>query len=115
MNLNLIKDDFIREIVDELKKVPIEFRVHIETHIDLQKLLAEHLNYLITNNFSLLISVLYRLDISEKKLKTLLNNSVNTPAGEIIAHMIIERQLQKIAARRSFSSKTGNIPEDEKW
>ena len=77
--------------------------------------LAEHINFLIGKDFQKLISILYRVDISEKKLKTMLDENQNTDAGKLIASLLIERQLQKIKTRREFSRRDNNIDENEKW
>ena len=110
----MTKNENIEKVVDELKKSLLELPAQIYSYNDLHKMLSDHINLLITNNFSRLIAVLYRVDISEKKLKQLLLSSPNTAAGDIIAKMIIERQLQKIEARKLF---TGNnrFSDEEKW
>lgn len=76
--------------------------------------LAAHINRLITDDFSGLINLLYRLDISEAKLKKLLSEHPEEDAGRIIAELIVERQQQKLQARQQFHREE-NIPEDEKW
>lgn len=80
----------------------------------LQRLLADHINQLIQFNFEKLISLLYRIDVSEAKLKNLLQQG-NENAGKIIADAIIERQLQKIKSRQQYSQRDNNINEEEKW
>lgn len=77
--------------------------------------LAVYINGLIVNDFSKLIFILYRLDISEKKLKQLLNDNAQYDAGAIIADMIIERQKQKIKLRKQFTAKDTDIPEEDRW
>src|SRR6266481_6266553 len=76
--------------------------------------LAAELNRLIQHDFNRLISGLYRLDVSESKLKYLLQNNPAEHAGAIIADLIIERQVQKIKSRREFSRRDDNISEEEK-
>ncbi|RTL58257.1 MAG: hypothetical protein EKK37_07925 [Sphingobacteriales bacterium] len=76
--------------------------------------LAAYINSLINNNFQQLIRHLYRIDINEGKLKTLLKENQGEDAGRIIAKMIIDRQIQKIKIRSSFPS-ANDIPGDEKW
>ncbi|MBN8719456.1 MAG: hypothetical protein J0H85_08430 [Sediminibacterium magnilacihabitans] len=76
--------------------------------------LAARINRLITDDFSGLINLLYRLDISEAKLKKLLSEHPQEDAGKIIAELIVERQQQKLQARQQFH-REDNIPEDEKW
>ncbi|CAN5722542.1 hypothetical protein BH10BAC2_BH10BAC2_42420 [soil metagenome] len=77
--------------------------------------LADYIHQLIDNDFEKLISILYRLDVSEKKLKTLLAERSAEDAGLLIANAIIERQLQKIASRKKYTHNTKDIPEEEKW
>jgi len=77
--------------------------------------LAQYINGLITTNFSKLIYLLYRLDISEQKLKQLLAGQPQTDAGLLIANMMIERQQQKIQLRKQFKTGSNNISEEERW
>jgi hypothetical protein len=80
----------------------------------LLKRLSVEVNHLIQADFHRLIAILYRLDISELKLKRTLEENTDKDAGELIAMLIIERQLQKIHMRQSFKPQQ-DIPEDEKW
>ena len=76
--------------------------------------LADHINRLVQYDFQKLVSILYRIDVSESRLKLLLKENPTTDAGIIIADMMIERQLQKIKSRREFR-RDENISDDEKW
>ena len=105
----------IQEVIAALDKCQLPISTPVTTSNQLHEVLAERLNFLVTNNFSLLISILYRLDISEKKLKQCLKDSKGNTAGDIIAALIIERQLQKIQSRQNFSQNSSDIPEEEKW
>jgi len=64
---------------------------------DLNPALAAYINELILTNFERLVQLLYRIDVSEEKLKKLLRQNPESDAGVIIASLIIERQKQKIA------------------
>ncbi len=77
--------------------------------------LAEEINELIKNNFDRLVQILYRIDISETRLKQVLSNNPNEDAGKIIAALLIERELQKIKSRQQFSQKDGDFSDEEKW
>jgi hypothetical protein len=81
---------------------------------DLLKSLSGQINHLIQADFHRLISILYRLDISESKLKQTLEENTDNDAGELIAMLVVERQLQKIRTRQSFKPQQ-DIPEDDKW
>jgi hypothetical protein len=81
---------------------------------ELRSLLSGHIHQLINNNFNKLISILYRVDVSEIKLRQLLQDNPAEDAGKIIAELIIDRQWQKIKNRKDSGS-IPDIPEDDKW
>lgn len=85
-----------------------------DTRPALLKRLAMQINHLIQADFHRLVACLYRLDISELKLKQTLEENTDKDAGELIATLVVERQLQKWKTRQQFKS-SGNIPDDEKW
>jgi hypothetical protein len=80
----------------------------------LQKL-EEKINSLLIEDFDRLISILYRMDVSELKLKQLLKENQAEDAAKIIALLMIERQAEKIKSRQQFSQRDNNIDENEKW
>ena len=82
---------------------------------ELKEKLSQYINELIRTNFQKLITLLYRIDISEPKLKALLHENFDADAAVIIADLIIERQLQKIKSSQQFSQRDKNIDENEKW
>jgi hypothetical protein len=82
---------------------------------EMHRRLAIYINDLIERDFQKLISILYRLDVSEEKLKSLLLKNEGEDAGIIIAHLIIERQLQKIKSRQQFSKRDDIIKDEEAW
>ena len=77
--------------------------------------LADKINELVDTQFQKLVSILYRMDVSETKLKQLLNDNPGTDAGLIIADLMIERQEEKIRSRQQFTKRDENIDDDEKW
>ena len=92
--------------IDLLEKISFE---------EIREQLSQNVNDLIVNDFQKLVSLLYRIDVSESKLKQLLKEENHEDAGKIIADMIIERQLQKIKTRQQFKQPDKNIDESEKW
>ena len=68
----------------------------------LRQKLASWVAELIDRDFNELVRILYRVDINENKLKFLLKEKVGEDAAYIIADLLIERQLQKIATRKQF-------------
>lgn len=87
-----------------------------ETDSDLRfRQLADKINDLLINDFDRLIAILYRMDVSDIKLKNLLKNNPGEDAGKIIAELMVERQAQKIKSREQFTQKKDDIDENEKW
>ncbi|WP_336515125.1 hypothetical protein [Pollutibacter soli] len=85
------------------------------TEEDLLNALAFEINRMIQTDFSRLIQLLYRIDISEKKLKELLHKNKQSDAGKIIAHMIIERQKEKIRYRNEHPPGKEDSSGEERW
>jgi Mg/Co/Ni transporter MgtE len=69
--------------------------------------LATLINELIKNDFSRLVQLLYRIDVSEQKLKNILQAHPDENAGELIATVIIERLAATKKARESFKTPPG--------
>ena len=81
---------------------------------EFRKRLTSHINHLINHDFEKLVFYLYRIDVNENKMRHLLDQREGENAAELIANLIIERQLQKIESRKKFSG-DGNVDENEKW
>lgn len=76
--------------------------------------LAEFIHQLIDKDFSRLVQLLYRLDVSEAKLRSVLLEHPTGDAGEMIAQLILERIAQREKNKQLFRQQ-GDIPEDERW
>ena len=68
----------------------------------LEGVLADRINTMITADFNRLVSLLYRIDVSETKLKKFLREHAGADAGLLIARLVLERQWQKIETRRKY-------------
>lgn len=79
-----------------------------------ERLLADRINQLVANDFPALVNILYRIDVSEKKVKQELKDQPDRDAGSLIAALIIERMLEKFKNRENFRPNSP-IPDDEKW
>jgi hypothetical protein len=97
----------------------------IESRISLIKdpdiLLANRLklesavNELISTDFNQLLQLLYRLDVNEKKIRTLLESSKGIDSAPLITDLIIERQIEKIKSRHQFKQRDDTISDEERW
>ena len=66
--------------------------------------LIAFINDCIQHDFNKLVQLLYRIDVSEAKLKNILNANPNEDAGKLIAQVIIERLAATKKARESFNT-----------
>jgi hypothetical protein len=66
--------------------------------------LIAYINDCIQHDFNKLVQLLYRIDVSEEKLKYILQLNPNEDAAKLIATVIVERLAATKAARASFST-----------
>jgi len=72
-----------------------------EKFLAFRNLLIQRIDELIRTDFEKLKWILYRIDVSEKKLSEALKSS-EADAVTIMADMIIQRQLEKAESRKKF-------------
>jgi len=79
----------------------IEDNFHLQLDSDdealkkIRGLLIDKLNFLIDHDFEKLLSILYRIDVSEEKARRVLAIQSEKKPSEILADLIIERQIEK--------------------
>jgi len=90
----------IQLLVNQLQLAPKDTKNEQEQF----ELLVAHIEHLINNDFNKLISILYRMDVSEDKLKKAIANvPTDQSSADIIAKLMIERENQKIILRAKYS------------
>lgn len=72
---------------------------------EFQEKLRVFINDLIQHDFQKLVSILYTMDVDENRLKSILKENEGKDTAVIIAGLVIERELQKIATRNQFTGK----------
>jgi len=108
LNLVLIRETAERIIKDfDLFGFDIVFsgnedKAYEEMSTQLQPVFHE----LLFNNRQKLMRVLYIIDIPEEKLQSTIAKHPEEPLANIISHLVIERELQKVITRRYFSQKS---------
>ena len=102
------------QVLQEISK-ELEIVLNEKEHSFAKRILAERINELINTDFQKLVSILYRMDVNETKLKQLLIDNAGADAGIIIADLMIERQAEKIKSREQYSKRDENINDEEKW
>ena len=76
--------------------------------------LIDAINWLIIHDFEKLVFILYRIDVSEAKIRTLLNKENTNFAAPVIADAILERLAEKKASREKYKQDSPASVED-KW
>jgi hypothetical protein len=65
-------------------------------------LISQRVNYLLENEKDLLLSYLYRLDISMKKINNVLRVKDIIPPHQSLAMLIFQRQLERVRTKKSI-------------
>ena len=85
---------------------------------ELESQLAEKINILIQRDFEALVQLLYRIDVSEARLRRMLDSGSGEDTGVLIARLIMERQWQKIESRRRYRQDDAGADDNtgvERW
>jgi len=96
--VKFVEKDFL--IRDNISLIPAAKLVSLE---EFKKYLTEKLKFLLDEKFDTLVNILYRIDISEKKLSQLFSGKNRDSIPAELADLIIERQLQKIKLRKLYN------------
>lgn len=85
------------------KEVGLELPEEQTSKEQLHDALTQAVQYLIDHNFEKLMQVLYRIDVSEAKVKQAFGLEQNV--AQQIARLIIEREEQKVITRAIFKNR----------
>jgi hypothetical protein len=107
----MIEPEIIRSLQSQME-IELPAQLSYDELLDRLSLL---INDLIQHRFQHLVQLLYRIDVNETKLRTLLQEHPEADAGRLIAKLILDRQLQKIQTRSNTNKNNPEISEEEKW
>lgn len=88
---------------------------HFQSEEAVLQWLTQYIDYLISNDFDALLLLLYRIDVSEEKVKTMLAENKGLNSGRVIAELILERQRQKLYWRNKFKNSPVQSDDEERW
>lgn len=104
-----------KEIIEDIERVwPLALLLSPSFEA-LRKQLTEQINQLINEDFEKLVFLLYRIDVDEARMRALLAEQKNGNSAELLADLVLERQLQKIKSRRDFNQRDQTSSSEEKW
>ena len=73
-----------------------------------RNLLIRRIEELAERDMDKLMWLLYRVDVSERKLHEVLKKTAPEDFSGVITDLVIERQLEKIESRKKFGNKEGD-------
>jgi hypothetical protein len=104
MTSGLVKKDFELSVVED----------NFITEEALEKALAERIFEMIEHDLEHLFSILYRLDVNERKVHAALQPNNYIPGNIAVARLIIARQKEKAATRLKYKQDAQD-EEVEEW
>ena len=76
--------------------------------------LVDAVNDMVVHDFNGLVQILYRLDVSEHKIREALAGHPGADAAKLIARLLLERQIQKLETRKLFQQRQPQ-DDEERW
>ena len=101
--------DNLTQQVYKIFPLDLEVIKEVKSEEDLFLLLSDHVQELIDTDFSKLINTLYRIDVSEIKIKKALDLSDPKDANRVIAKLIIERENKKLSREKPIKTESPTI------
>ncbi len=80
-----------------------------EKHKAVKRMLVSKISDLIDHEFDRFVNILYRIDVNESKVKKIIAEEPLDKAVEMIADLIIRRQLEKIITRKKYAQPDGDL------
>lgn len=72
---------------------------------ELHNVVSTELNVLITNDFNKVVSILYRVDVSELKLREeIARFGHKETAGKTLTRLLVKREVEKIGSRAEYKA-----------
>ncbi|MGB1121759.1 MAG: hypothetical protein ACPG3Z_07165 [Saprospiraceae bacterium] len=102
MNHNITINDTADLIATDFEMSPSE--TPFLTEKDLLQALSEHVEMMMKYRMEILLSTLYRLDVSERKVNLAMSPGATLPPHIGIAQLIIDRQKQRLHTKATYKT-----------
>ena len=80
---------------------------------ELTSLLAEQIAYMLENRLEFLLSLMYRMDVAERKVNEALSPASTVPPHLALAKLVIARQKERLFTKKHYGNKSGRSWEDD--
>ncbi len=95
----------MNERFDEIKSI-IDKKISIEREVDINNeflnAVAQRVEELMESNMELFFNHLYRMDVDEKTVHTILNSDTGESVYISLAKIIIQRQIKRLETKRKY-------------
>ena len=107
LNAVLVDAGFNRKILEQLRKdfVQLELEIDIDDP-DVISQMQFHLDKLLESSMEKLMNLLYRIDISERKIIEFREQDPHMPYRDVLTFLIIQREAQKVMFRQLYKPGT---------
>ncbi|KAA2244728.1 hypothetical protein F0L74_01775 [Chitinophaga agrisoli] len=112
--MTLVPEPYLQVTARELGETMELHLPDTVSYEQLEDMLAQRLEILISEHFQQFVFLLYRIDVREDKIREILEKDAGEGAYHKIAALLIERQLEKIRSREMYRS-TPPENDEEKW
>jgi hypothetical protein len=103
------REEIIRQVAAQIEKDFAQFGLEVQfsgncdyAYDELFSQLKEHLIWLLDRDYHRLVLLLYQIDVSEKQIIQKELEFPDVPKSELLAEMIILRELKKVLIRNYF-------------
>ncbi|TNE67234.1 MAG: hypothetical protein EP344_02045 [Bacteroidetes bacterium] len=111
-----MNDDILQQTVDLVREpFELEQAPPPATEEELLALIADRIGHLLETQPEYLMSLLYRLDVLEKKIRPVMQPDAPEPANWGLARLVLERQKQRAETKRTIKPKPLEDMEDWEW
>lgn len=99
----LVDAGFNRKVLEQIHKdfVQLELEIDIENPEVIPQM-QFHLEKLLESGMEKLMNLLYRIDISEKKILAMSDEDPHMPYRDVLTFLIIQREAQKVMFRELY-------------
>lgn len=108
------REEIIRQVAAQIEKDFSQFGLEVQfsgevnnAYDELFAQLREHLVWLLDRDYHRLVLLLYQIDLSEKQIINVENKYPDVAKSELLAELIILRELKKVLTRNYFKENPG--------
>jgi hypothetical protein len=101
----LVDSGFNRRVLEQIRKDFVQLELEID--IDNPEVIPQmqfHLEKLLDTGMERLMNLLYRIDISEKKIVRFSESDPHMPYRDVLTFLIIQREAEKVMFREMYKS-----------